>query len=103
MNRISFKRRALPLTFAAVAAATALSSHDAFAASTYKYAGATEQQDHFGPIQVTVTVKNKKITSVSAKVSPDNPRSNFIESNALPILKQEVLKAQSANIQMVSG
>lgn len=51
---------------------------------------------------MTITVKDKKIINVSASVNPDNPRSTFIESNALPILKQEVLQAQSVNIDTVS-
>jgi uncharacterized protein with FMN-binding domain len=32
-----------------------------------------------------------------------NPRSQFIDQQAIPILEHEVLKAQSANIQGVSG
>ncbi|HEX6506991.1 MAG TPA: FMN-binding protein [Chloroflexota bacterium] len=103
MTHTSLKRRALPLTIAAVAAGGAVASSPALAATSTKYTGSVAQQSRWGPIQVTITVKNKKITNVSASVSPDNPRSNFIESNALPQLKQEVLQAQSVNIQLVSG
>lgn len=104
MTHTSLKRRALPLTFAAVAAGSVLSSQHALAASsTKKYTGSVAQQHRWGPIQVTISVKNKKITNVTATVSPDNPRSNFIESQALPLLKQEVLQAQSATIDAVSG
>jgi uncharacterized protein with FMN-binding domain len=103
MTHPSFKRRALPLTVAAMAAGTALTSQRALAATTAKYTGSTAQQSRWGPIQVTITVKNKKITNVSAAVSPDNPRSTMIESQALPMLKQEVLQAQSVNIDTVGG
>ena len=103
ITHTSLKRRVLPLTFAAVAAGGVLSSSPALAASSTKYTGAVAQQSRWGPIQVTITVKNKKITNVTAKVAPDNPRSTFIESQALPILKREVLQAKSATIQLVSG
>lgn len=103
MTHASLKRRALPLTIAAMAAGTALPTHQALAATSIKYTGAVTQQGRWGPIRVTITVKNKKITNAAAAVSPDNPRSTFIESNALPLLKQEVLQAQSSNIQLVSG
>ena len=104
MAHTSLKRRALPLTFAALAASSVLSSQHALAAtSAKKYTGSVADQGRWGPIQVTITVENKKITNVTAAVSPDNPRSNFIESQAIPLLRQEVLRAQSANIQLVSG
>ena len=102
MTSTSFKRRALPLTFAAMAAGGALASSPALAATSVKYKGAVEQQSRWGPIQVTITVKNKKITNVTAAVSPDNPRSNFIASQAIPMLKQEVLQAQHLSIDTVS-
>jgi uncharacterized protein with FMN-binding domain len=100
----TLKRGALPLTLAALAVVCALASSPALAASTAKkYTGSVAEQDRFGPIQVTITVKNKKITNVTAAVSPDNPRSTFIESNALPLLKQEVLQVQTVSIDTVSG
>jgi uncharacterized protein with FMN-binding domain len=93
------------LTFAAVAAGSALASSPALAASSAKsvtYKGSTVDE-RWGTIQVSIVVKNKKITNVKATVSDHTPRSNVITSNALPQLKQEVLQAQSANIQLVSG
>jgi len=46
----------------------------------------------------------RKLTAVSVPISPNHTdRSVYINSNALPILKSEALKAQSANINMVSG
>ena len=57
----------------------------------------------WGPVQVIITLKGKKITNVKAVVHPPEPPSQAIESHALPILKSEVLKAQSAKINAVSG
>jgi uncharacterized protein with FMN-binding domain len=33
----------------------------------------------------------------------DRPRSQFINSQAVPLLRSEVLQAQSANINLISG
>jgi uncharacterized protein with FMN-binding domain len=58
----------------------------------------------WGPVQVKVTRANGKITDVEAVVYPtENPRDQEINAQALPILKQEVLAAQNAQIDMVSG
>jgi uncharacterized protein with FMN-binding domain len=51
-----------------------------------------------------VTVANRKITNVSVPVYPNgNGRDAEINAQALPILIQETLHAQSAQIDMVSG
>ena len=57
----------------------------------------------WGPIQVTIKVKGKKITAISATYPTERPRSQFINSQAIPWLRQEVLQAQSANIQLIGG
>ena len=55
-------------------------------------------------MQVQVVVSGGKITNVKAIASPnDNPQSSYIASVALPELRQEVLQAQSAKINIVSG
>jgi len=56
----------------------------------------------------TITETKKKVTRrMTAVTVPTYPnhtdRSVFINQNALPILKAEALRAQSANINMVSG
>ncbi|MCL2394758.1 MAG: FMN-binding protein [Acidimicrobiaceae bacterium] len=58
----------------------------------------------YGEIEVRLTYNNGKITSVNFPIdnAPD-PRSEFINSQALPILTQELLRAQSLNIDGVSG
>ena len=57
----------------------------------------------WGPVQVTISVKGKKITDVQASAPTERARSAFINQQALPLLKQEVLQAQSANIDLISG
>jgi uncharacterized protein with FMN-binding domain len=57
----------------------------------------------WGDIQVTLKVKGKRITDISATYPTERPRSQFINSQAIPWLRQEVLKAQSANVQLIGG
>jgi uncharacterized protein with FMN-binding domain len=58
----------------------------------------------WGPVQVRITVANRKITDVQVVDYPNgNRRDQQINSQALPILVQETLDAQSAHIDMVSG
>ena len=53
----------------------------------------------YGPVQVQITVTGGKITAANDVQQPDS----YIGANAIPTLNQEVLTAQSANIQAVSG
>ena len=58
----------------------------------------------WGPVQVKVTFNGSKITAVDVVQEPDgNPRDEEINAQAIPILTQEALAAQSANIDAVSG
>jgi uncharacterized protein with FMN-binding domain len=58
----------------------------------------------YGPVQVRVTISGGRITNVTTVQEPaDNPQSEFIFSQAAPTLREEVLKAQSAQIDVVSG
>ena len=55
-------------------------------------------------MQVQLTVASGKITDVSVLQYPSgNPQDDQINSYALPVLVQETLNAQSAQIDMVSG
>ena len=57
-----------------------------------------------GPVQVRVTFTGSKITQVDAIVVPDqNGRDLRINQIAIPILHDEVIAAQSANIDSISG
>lgn len=61
-------------------------------------------QTRWGPVQVRVTIKNGRLTDVTAVSYPtDNPRDQEINSYALPRLRSEALQAQSADIDTVSG
>ena len=61
-------------------------------------------QTRWGPVQVQLTLANGKITKVSVLQYPNgNGKDAEINSYALPVLVQETVDAQSANIDMVSG
>ncbi len=61
-------------------------------------------QTQWGPIQVEITVDGGTISDVGVPVYPaDNPRDVQINSYALPILVQETLDRQSADVDMISG
>lgn len=67
------------------------------------YAGSVAQT-RWGPVQVEITVQGAKITKVTILQQPSgNSRDAEINSRALPILINESLSAQNANIDMVSG
>jgi uncharacterized protein with FMN-binding domain len=64
--------------------------------------GATENTP-YGPVQVELSITGTQITAVKTLQSPTGGRSDEINSYATPILEQEVMKSQSANIDTVSG
>ncbi|MFE4912203.1 FMN-binding protein [Streptomyces sp. NPDC056652] len=58
----------------------------------------------YGTVQVAVTLSQGKITAVKVVRAPDqNGRDQQISSYVLPRLTQEVIGAQSAHIDAVSG
>jgi uncharacterized protein with FMN-binding domain len=58
----------------------------------------------WGDVQVVITVTDGKITDVQVPVYPtENRRDQEINEYALPALRQEVLTAQSADVDTVSG
>jgi len=58
----------------------------------------------FGDVQVRVTLDNGRITDVEPlKMPSDRRRSAEITQGATPILHDEVLQAQSAQIDVISG
>jgi len=60
---------------------------------------------NYGLVSVRVTISRNKIVKVGIASLNDgnNARSQFIDQQALPILEQQAMQAQSANIQGVSG
>jgi uncharacterized protein with FMN-binding domain len=65
------------------------------------YAG-TVVYDQYGAVQAQITVKGKTITNVAIS-APTDGRSGDINSQAVPLLVSETLRAQSATIDLVSG
>ena len=58
----------------------------------------------YGPVQLQVTFSGKKITSINVLQYPSESfRDQQINSYALPLLNQEAIAAQNANIDVVSG
>jgi uncharacterized protein with FMN-binding domain len=61
-------------------------------------------QTRWGPVQVRLSLRNGKVTDIQAVQYPNgNGRDAEINSVALPLLRSAALKAQSAQIDMVSG
>lgn len=61
-------------------------------------------QTRYGTVQVQVTVQGGKITEVKAlQLTDAENRSAQISAYAAPVLRSEVLQAQSANVQTVGG
>jgi uncharacterized protein with FMN-binding domain len=62
------------------------------------------ESNRWGNVQVEITVDNGEITDVSLVQRPGSHRRSVeINDYAVPILVQETLTAQSAQIDMVSG
>lgn len=65
--------------------------------------GAAEET-RYGTVQVRVTVAGGRITDVTAvELTATDPHSEQINAEAVPELRSEVLQAQSAQIDGVSG
>jgi uncharacterized protein with FMN-binding domain len=84
--------------------------------ATKSFKGSAAQVDRWGELQLTIVVKKttttvgkkktvaRKITAVNVPVYPNHTdRSVFINQQALPMLVQEALQAQSTRINLVSG
>jgi uncharacterized protein with FMN-binding domain len=94
--------------------ATATKSADPTPAATKSTAAATTSKGvtgtftgpavfvNYGTVQVKITVQNGKITDAVAVQAPSG-RNDRWTNMALPILKQQTLAAQSANIKGASG
>ena len=77
------------------------SSAESTTAATYDGASVGTR---FGTVQVQVTIQDGKITGVTPLQLTDAERKSAqISSRAAPVLRSEVLQAQSANVQTVSG
>lgn len=64
----------------------------------------TIEDAFYGNIQVQAVIKDGKIVDIIPLIYPnDNRTSIFINSQALPMLKDEVIKAQNSQVDVVSG
>ncbi len=61
-------------------------------------------ETRYGPVQVEITVSGGKITEVTAlQLTNAEQRSVQISNQAAPLLRSEVLAAQSASVATISG
>ncbi len=74
----------------------------ALAASAKVYHGAAVNM-RWGVVAVTITVTGRRVTAISATAPTERPRSKVINTRAVPALRSEALRAQSARINLVSG
>lgn len=87
----------------ATGAAAPADPNPAAVAADGTYTG-TAVPTRFGDVQVQVTVSGGTITDVTAVHLTDHDgRSLQISNRAAPVLRDEVLQAQSASVSMVSG
>jgi uncharacterized protein with FMN-binding domain len=70
--------------------------------SSRTYRGPVVDDGH-GQVQAIIAVTGKRIVNVAISAVGDEPRSDDINSQAVPILQSETLTAQSASINGVSG
>ncbi len=91
---------------AVTATRTPVAKAKAKPASAHKYVGPSANMQ-WGPVQVTIVVTGKTVTDLSATAPTERARSAFINNQAIPMLRQEVLQAKTAanikNIYAISG
>jgi uncharacterized protein with FMN-binding domain len=94
-----------PTSASASPSARASASSSAGTSAATRTATGPRVNYNFGVLSVKVTVSGSKISKVGIAYldDSDSPRSEMIDQDAIPILEQEALQAQSANIQSVSG
>ena len=94
---------AAPSSASSTASATASAPAASSSTKITTYQGSVAQT-RWGPVQVQISVQSGKITKVTIVQQPDgNRRDAEINDQAIPILIDETVSAQSADIDMVSG
>lgn len=88
--------------------APTIAQNNSTPATTVSYKDGTYTGDvenaFYGDVQVSATIQGGKITSVNFLQHPDdNPNSINVNQAAMPYLKQEAIKAQSASVSGVTG
>ncbi|MDJ0347858.1 FMN-binding protein [Cryobacterium sp. PH29-G1] len=111
-NTAASAQAAADAAAAATAAANAAAAADAAATAAAASAASSQSgtfagsvvSTQFGNMQVSVTIANGMITDVTPlQLTNRGGRSVAISNQAAPILRSEVLAAQSARVQNVSG
>lgn len=93
-----------PSASATASPSATASAPAASAASATKTVTGSAVDTRYGPVQVKVTFSGTTITAVDTVQYPsESGRDVEINSQALPILQQETLSKQSAQIDTVSG
>jgi uncharacterized protein with FMN-binding domain len=91
-------------TSAAAGSTSAPSSSTGSSTGTATTVTGAAASTKYGPVQVQITVSDGTVTDVSVVEYPSgNGKDQQINARALPVLVQETLKAQSADVDMVSG
>ena len=94
---------AVPTTTAPTGTTTAPAAAAAAGAADGTYAGTTINT-RFGPVQVQVTIAGGAIADVTPlQLTNADGRSVQISNQVAPIVRQEVLAAQSAHVSNVTG
>jgi len=57
----------------------------------------------WGPVRVTIIVRGRRITDIKVTAPIERARSAIINNRAVPMLRGEALRAQTANVQFISG
>jgi uncharacterized protein with FMN-binding domain len=101
MTRTRTLSRVTPILLAA-AAALPLGRSVAANSGAHTYKGSIVSTQ-YGPIQVAIRVKKGRIIDVKVAEATSTARSAALDTAAAPVLRQEVLQAQSARVAVVSG
>ena len=94
--------RFIPALASVAAAAVPVAGAAAATAPIRKVQGPVVDM-RWGPVHVTIKVQGKRLVNVYASAPTERPKSAFINQQAVPMLVQEALKAQSAHIYIISG
>ncbi len=91
-------------TMGAITWTVVASGADAAATPESRTVTGPAAQTQWGPVQVQITVSGSQISDVQVLQYPyNNPKDQQINDYALPILVDQTLEAQNADIDMVSG
>lgn len=89
---------------AAPSTASGRSSAATGASSATKTVTSAVASNQYGNVQLKVTIKNGRVTSIEAvQIPTGDPKSAEINASAEPILRRSALSAQSADVDTVSG